>query len=313
MNNKKSLFKNDVFSIVIVVAFSIFVVARYVINFGTDLSASNSDWGTFGDYIGGTLNPVIAGFAFYWIIQSYRLQKEELSEARELLQKQNSVLNEQNFESMFFQLMSLLNELIKDLSLTGLKNGDESDEESPLFFEGSVTNRKCFEKLHDILIRLFLYGYKRGDYITDESNPNQQHFNIKFFDSKNRVIGDCDLSAQVVFINQHYEKFYYDYGHIIGHYFRTVYNILKFVDTANIDETKKKTYTNLVRAQLSKFELGLLFYNSINPKFGSSKFLPLIKKYDLLKHLEDEVLVCKDDKMYWINMTSKIDCNSPAK
>lgn len=312
MKNKKSFLKKDVVSIVIVVVFSVVVVARYINNFGMELSTSNADWGTFGDYIGGTLNPVIAGFAFYWIIQSYRLQKDELSDTRQLLQHQNSVLNKQNFESMFFQLMSLLNELIKDLSLTGLKNTDDTGEESPLFFEGAVTNRKCFEKLHDILMRVFLYGYKRGDSITDGANLMDKSFNIELFDSSNRFIGRCNLSTQFVIINSHYDNFYYDYGHIIGHYFRTVYNIIKFVDTANIEETQKKIYTNLVRAQLSKFELGLLFYNSINPKFGSSKFLPLIKKYDLLKHLEDDVLACKDDKVSWVNMTSNIDWNSPA-
>ncbi|MBD9354813.1 putative phage abortive infection protein [Methylomonas albis] len=305
MNNKKSLLKKDVLSIVVVVVLSIFVIAQYVINFGTELSANNADWGTFGDYIGGTLNPVIAGFAFYWIIQSYRLQKDELSDTRKILQYQNSVLNKQNFESTFFQLASLLNEIIKNLSLEGMPE-EESDDKSPLIFSGVVTNRKCIQKLHDILKNVFLHGYARGDYNTSNTESVNQSPLIALFDAHNSKIGEHRLSPRIVIINTIYDDFYNEYGHIIGHYFRTVYNIIKFVDIANIEENEKKIYTNLIRAQLSKFELALLFYNSLNPKFGLVKFLPLMKKYDLLTHLENEVLVYPDDRDIWNEITYKI-------
>lgn len=50
------------------------------------LSESGSTWGTFGDFLGGVLNPVVAYAAFYWLTQSVRLQKQELSETRRALQ-----------------------------------------------------------------------------------------------------------------------------------------------------------------------------------------------------------------------------------
>jgi hypothetical protein len=46
------------------------------------LAESGGNWGTFGDFIGGVLNPVVAYAAFYWLTQSVRLQKQELSETR---------------------------------------------------------------------------------------------------------------------------------------------------------------------------------------------------------------------------------------
>jgi len=42
-------------------------------------------WGQFGDFIGGLLNPLIAYLAFYWLITSVRIQKQELKETREEL------------------------------------------------------------------------------------------------------------------------------------------------------------------------------------------------------------------------------------
>lgn len=50
------------------------------------LADSSETWGTFGDFIGGVLNPVVAYAAFYWLTQSVRLQKQELSETRLALQ-----------------------------------------------------------------------------------------------------------------------------------------------------------------------------------------------------------------------------------
>lgn len=54
---------------------------------GQELSLETSDWGTFGDFIGGLLNPLVAFFAFYWLTQSIKIQKEELSETKTALQE----------------------------------------------------------------------------------------------------------------------------------------------------------------------------------------------------------------------------------
>lgn len=68
----------------------IVVVGAYVIRFGLVLGAPLSDdpekWGQFGDYLGGALNPLIAFLAFYWLTQSIRLQREELSDTKLALQ-----------------------------------------------------------------------------------------------------------------------------------------------------------------------------------------------------------------------------------
>lgn len=51
------------------------------------LSNNSDTWGAFGDFLGGVLNPVVAYAAFYWLTQSVRLQKRELSETRLALQE----------------------------------------------------------------------------------------------------------------------------------------------------------------------------------------------------------------------------------
>lgn len=88
-SNKKDDFDSNnvdtklVVKIIIIIA--LFVFGFYFHNFHHGLSEENGDWGTFGDYAGGILNPIIAGFAFYLIAKTYDLQKKELEATRELL------------------------------------------------------------------------------------------------------------------------------------------------------------------------------------------------------------------------------------
>jgi Putative phage abortive infection protein len=88
-----------------------------------------------------------------------------------------------------------------------------------------------------------------------------------------------------------YSVFYQKHEKDVGHYFRGLYNLIKFVDRSDIEH--KRLYTNLVRAQLSSFELRLLFYNCLS-NYGREKFKPLIEKYGLLKTINIEDLLHGD-------------------
>lgn len=87
---------------------------------------------------------------------------------------------------------------------------------------------------------------------------------------------DCDS------IDNEYLTFYKDYENDLGPYFRLLFHIFNFIDASRVIE--KKFYTNILRAQLSSKEAQLLMINSAS-SLGKNKFLPLVKKYDLLKHL----------------------------
>lgn len=89
-------------------------------------------------------------------------------------------------------------------------------------------------------------------------------------------------------MNEVYEVFYKQHEAELGHYFRSLYNVVKFVK--NSDVTDKRLYTNLVRAQLSSHELLLIFYNCLSG-LGREKFKPLVKEFDLLKHLHTQILL----------------------
>ncbi len=97
-----------------------------------------------------------------------------------------------------------------------------------------------------------------------------------------------DPNDDLEYIGRTYQQFYVNWGGRLGHYFRLLYNIVKFVHHSDVSD--KRFYTNLVRAQISDDEAVLLFYNCLSEK-GSEKFKPLIETYALLKVVQNAHLL----------------------
>ncbi|RDW15941.1 putative phage abortive infection protein [Oceanobacillus chungangensis] len=75
---------------------------------------------------------------------------------------------------------------------------------------------------------------------------------------------------------------YYDF---FGHYFMNLYRIIKLIDLADLTEEEKRNYIGVLRAQLSRSELILIFYNSLGSQ--GAKFKKLIIKYNFFEdHLK---------------------------
>lgn len=108
----------------------------YFYNFHGVFSTAKSDWGTFGDFIGGTLNPLFAFLSLIAIIYTISIQTQELEYSRDELKAtkeeleksriaqeeqsdsfkmQNTSIKQQTFENTFFKLLEHHNELIGEL------------------------------------------------------------------------------------------------------------------------------------------------------------------------------------------------------
>jgi uncharacterized membrane protein len=237
-------------------------VLVYQDTFGSNLSRKHEVWAQFGDFIGGLLNPIFAFFALIALLYTIHLQSTELRNSSEQLKKsakaleyQNNVLKKQSFESTFFQLLRLYNEIVDELKVSSSSHGPTS-----IVTKINHENRAALEYLGIVLKEKYIENVRRGDY----------H-------------GVSEVEA----IDEEYEKFYAKYGQYLGHYFRTMYNILKFIDLTDIPESEKQVYSNFLRAQLSKHELALLLYNCIS-RYGRKKMLPLVRKFNVIKHIEED-------------------------
>jgi Putative phage abortive infection protein len=183
----------------------------------------NTAHGTFGDMFG-AVNALFSGLAFAGLFFTIKLQ-----------QQQNLV---QNFESTFFHLLGLFNDIINNMDYKKAKGRD------------------CFIEF-DALVKHLLNSELRA------SSTSIIH---------EKIIDDA------------YIKFNKQTNTELGHYFRTLYNIVKYVHNSHINSKNKQFYINILRAQLSNQELLLLFYNSLS-MMGKQKFKPLIEEFALLKNM----------------------------
>ena len=205
------------------------------------------------------------------------LQRKELTHTRaeikgqkEQLAAQNKTLRHQNFESSFFQLLSLYNNIIDamEFSVSGRH----------------ASKRGSFRLTHHTL---------RYDYTSNVSS--EENLEDTFRSLLEREWDSAEEEKQFILkrINERYEMFFAKYQAQVGHYLRHLYNMVKFVDEKDfLTYEEKKRYTNLIRAQLSSYELAFLFSNCLSDE--EKDFKPLVEKYALLKNIDFNLLLSNE-------------------
>lgn len=80
-----------------------------------------------------------------------------------------------------------------------------------------------------------------------------------------------------------YDKIYSGRESELGHYFRSLYHLLKFIHESTIND--KERYMDLVQAYLTDSELYVIFYNGIG-RYGFDNFRPLLDDYSFLENIK---------------------------
>lgn len=199
----------------------------------------------------------------------FELQREELAQTRQVFIEQSKTLKLQQFESTFFSMLNLHHQIVNTMDATKIVR------QHPMF--ASLTGKSEPTIVNYTARDCFKYFYEQF----------QQQYSIDSIGQPE----EFDKSAEIELITKCYSAFYIENQSDLGHYFRNLYQILKFINTKNPDD--KFFYSNLLRAQLSAFELLLLFYNCLST-FGREKFKPLIEHYHFLQNMPKAPLLNKE-------------------
>jgi len=292
MNNGDNKIESRINIILIIAGISAsLVVAVYLIKIGAGWDSITDDlerWGQTGDFFGGILNPLFGLLSVIALVLTLRQNQKALSQNQEALAQGEEALRQtreemeksreemrrsadasfmqvkhietQGFEGTFFELMRLRNEIVASF----LMHENNALRE----FRGQPaapphTGIKVFQELYDQYLRVVA-----------------------------RVSGNHLDWGRLGVLRDAYSQFYLDNMEYLGHYFRVLYSMLKFVDRSNV--ANKKVYSDMLRSQLSSHELLLIFYNVFSD-MGSEKMLPLVHRYNLLKHLPKDKLADSGD------------------
>jgi hypothetical protein len=114
----------------------------------SEIPESGAAWGTFGDYFGGLLNPVIAFTALYWLTRSVRLQKEELNETRSALEDSADAQKNQVAVASWTALINAntaqIQQLQYQLSQINQRISDAEPKHGQVFIEQDRQQRMAF-------------------------------------------------------------------------------------------------------------------------------------------------------------------------
>jgi hypothetical protein len=217
-----------------------------------------------GDFMSGTVASVWSLAGLFFIYVAFLGQKQQL-------------LNQQ-LEIMFSQL---------EVKYTRLELAGQKKE---MATQNATLIQQKFENTFFQLLANHNSIVNSLDIMRTSSSGNRETYAsgrdcfVTFYDRFRGTNRDSNMTVVLQKYNLFFQKNVAD----LGHYFRNLYHIIKFIDESEIEN--KKRYTNFVRAQLSSGELALLFYNCLSV-FGYDKFKPLVEKYALLKNRDPSLLI----------------------
>ncbi len=172
----------------------------------------------------------------------------------------------QNFSNNFFKLIDQHHKLVDNiLSEVSEVSTSEQPSKGRIFFD-------------DLAQRI------ANDYSGLKDDPIEVKCSIDE-DLKKIATGKTKKDLLVCIYDYHFHIHQSD----LGHYFRNLYHIVKYVERSTIKEKEKFEFLRMLRAQLSNYEILLLAYNGLH-EYGED-FYPLIEKFELLKSLNNETRV----------------------
>ncbi|WP_191556435.1 putative phage abortive infection protein [Metabacillus idriensis] len=229
------------------------------LQFGWDFSKL----GPYGDFVAGTTVPFLTFISFLGIVITLKMQRDQLELQR--IELQNSIKEMRDTRKEF-------EEQNKTMASQRFEN---------TFFQMVTLHNDIVESLH--------FG-------SNDEKRGRNAFPSMYQSLKNNLLNKIRNDQifrsydELTQIQTVYETFYNYQEHQLGHYFRNLYRIVKFIDESErITFEDKKTYIGIVKAQLSSNELVFLFYNGLSN--NGEKFRPLMIKYNLLDNLNKEKLL----------------------
>lgn len=227
------------------------------------------DWsqrGSFGDMFG-AVSALFSGLAFCGLLitislqaRQLVLQNRELEQTRKDLAEQNRQIDSQMKTADLQRFEGTFFQLLA--TYQNMVSSMSIDGQL-----GSVTTgRSCFS----IIYKEFSQGFSA-----------EQH-NLE------------DISSTMNQIQVQYTRTYEDLRYGLDVYFRNLYGLFSFVNRNRVI-SDKAFYMQLAKAQLSAYEILLLYYHCLSRQ-GQSSLMPLVVVYKLLEDILESELVMPQHK-----------------
>lgn len=248
-------------------------------------------YGVIGDFIGGFVGAIFNLIGIVLLFETLSAQRIEF--------------NKQQFESKFFELVKFHRENVSQMVHRVPWDAENYYDKARVFIE----MKSQFESIYkitntyagtlsekdriNISYLILFFG------VSKKAREDLKHYFQRFgFDeSITKSIVD-DLYTMKTKYNP---KTVYFGGHQVrlGHYFRNLFQAVKFVDKATfLTPQEKYSYVKILRAQLSQYELSIFFLNSlsIGREWEKNNY---ITEYKLIKNMPRNFIATINPKDYY--------------
>ena len=218
-----------------------------------------------GDFISGTVGILFMLTATFFLFVTMAEQRQQTYEAR--LDNERS-----RYESTYFNMLAMLDNVITSVD-ANLK------ESAPI----QIDSLNAY------------YRLIKDRYETSKSKNVEITELIQELSSKDN---SCSMHVQKLkeATTDMFEQIVNDLNCNVGYFYRYIYNAIMYVeDIKVIDETKKKQYLNILKAQLSDEALALLLYDAMSKfaqnKEGFNKFHNVLDRLNFFENIQESVLL----------------------
>ncbi|WP_024773050.1 putative phage abortive infection protein [Aquimarina macrocephali] len=261
------LIKNEKTSLILVASGLVLIGLAIIFFLWSDIgltfnSKINSEkFGQLGDFIGGIVGSMwaLAGVLLFYIALTE--QRGDIQTNQKALKLQIEALNNQEKE---FRLQR-----------------KELESSRKVYEQQSKTFRiQQFESNFYSLLNIYM-SIKNSLNVLVE---NKDYFKDVFEKLKIAYDNNENIIEHHIKTNDSYFAIYNNEKGHLSHYFKSIYRILKIIDTApNFSRKEKVFYSKILRAQITDYEQLILYYNSHS--YYGLKAQSLILNYNLLKHI----------------------------
>lgn len=286
----------------------------YFCKFHYELSLTHNVWGEFGALYGGVMGPVFTLLGFIGLLWNLDITKKQFRE-----QSQDStfynLINLHNNKVRMTEFSKA--QKVKAVGFDAFKMYSEEfcrmyDIESIRVARIELINntRNLTDNAGEFLWKKYAAQFHENDTFWCNRNANLEKLASLFENSTDTwelqknligtddsisdgdreilisighvIIEDWSPENRIDFIKRANDIFYHEYGVILGHYFANIYYILEVIKKIEkIEKTENFIeYSKLFRAQLSRYELVMIYYNCISGR-ANEKFIRLVIEYDL--------------------------------
>lgn len=204
------------------------------------------------------LNPILTFLTFVALCITLIMQRVQLHDAKQEASRNAEASRIQEFESTFFNMIQLHNQIVQELRFdivdvaiawSASKHNSYFQEQARKLQNPVATGRQTFSQMF-----IFMNFAAQGGSSRTEV--------YKFLQKK--------------------------HNHLFGHYFRNLYQILKYLKISSeklSGSFDAEFYSSMLRAQLSADELRALLYNCDGDLVDDGSYRKLVIKFRFLEHL----------------------------